>query len=99
MGLNLKEVSSGKHKGELSITKRGPGLCRWYLYLAVLRWLRADPVVKRWYAEKVARDGGGKKKALVALMRKLCRGLWHVAQGSRLDSRKLFDAKKLGFAN
>ncbi len=33
-GLNLKEKSSGKHKGQLKITKRGPGRTRHYLYLA-----------------------------------------------------------------
>jgi len=32
MGLNLKEQSSGQHKGILRITKRGPGKVRFYLY-------------------------------------------------------------------
>lgn len=31
MGLNLKERSSGQHKGRLKITKRGPGRARHYL--------------------------------------------------------------------
>jgi len=31
-GLNLKERSSGKHKGRLKITKRGPSLARKYHY-------------------------------------------------------------------
>jgi transposase len=39
LGLNLKERSSGKHKGQLKITKRGPGEARKYLYFAALRWL------------------------------------------------------------
>jgi hypothetical protein len=33
MGLNLKERSSGQHKGRLKITKRGPGRVRHYLFL------------------------------------------------------------------
>lgn len=36
-GLNLKERSSGKHKGQLKITKRGPSVARFYLYSAALR--------------------------------------------------------------
>jgi transposase len=98
LGLNLKERSSGKHQGQLKITKRGPGLCRFYLYLAALRLIMRDPVVKRWYERKVARQAGKtKNKAVVAVMRKLAAGLWHVARGEVFDSRKLFDAVKLGF--
>jgi transposase len=37
IGLNLKERSSGKHQGQLKITKRGPSLARHYLYFAALR--------------------------------------------------------------
>jgi hypothetical protein len=57
-GLNLKEKSSGKQKGQLSITKRGPGRARQYLWLAVFRWLQKDAVARAWYAEKIKRDGG-----------------------------------------
>ena len=97
LGLNLKEKSSGKHKGQLKITKRGPGRCRFYLYLAVLRLIQRDPIFALWYEKKVARDGGKvKNKAIIALMRKLAQGLWHVAQGARFDSRLLFDLHKLG---
>jgi transposase len=99
LGLALKEKSSGTIKGKLSISKRGPGRCRWYLYLAVLRWIQNDPIAKAWYEAKVARDGGRLKgKAVVALMRKLVKALWHVARGARLESRKLFDLGKLGIS-
>ena len=46
-GLNLKERSSGKHKGQLKITKRGPSVVRFYLYFAALRLIAGDLVVKR----------------------------------------------------
>lgn len=96
MGLNLKVRSSGKHKGELKITKRGSGMERRWLYLAVLRWIQQDPIAAAWHARKVARDGGRlKTKSLVALMRKLPEGLWHVARGHDFDSRKLFDVSLL----
>lgn len=48
-GLNLKERSSGEHKGELKITKRGSGLVRQYEYFTVLRLISCDEVVKAWY--------------------------------------------------
>ena len=97
-GLNLKEISSGRRQGQLGISKRGPSRARQYLYLAALRWIRADPWARAWYAEKVHRDGGRhKRKAIVALMRKLLRGLWWVARGEAFDSTKLFDTQRLSF--
>lgn len=98
LGLNLKENSSGESKkGGLHITKRGPGIVRMMLYMAVLRLIQTDDVVSAWYARKVARMGGEQKtKAIVAIMRKLAGALWHVARGSGFDSRKLFDAERLG---
>ena len=95
MGLNLKERSSGKHRGQLKITKRGPGIARLYLYFAALRWLYRDPIIQAWYQRKVARDGGCKGKAIVAIMRKLAKALWYVAQGVVFDSHKLFNPKAL----
>jgi transposase len=96
MGLNLKERSSGKYKGQLKITKRGPSVCRYYLYLAALRLIQDDPVTAAWYAKKVSRDGGRvKNKGVIAVMRKLAKALWHVARGARFDSRLLFDVSRL----
>ena len=95
LGLNLKERSSGKFQGQLKITKRGPGIARAYLYFAALRWSYRDPVVQAWYQRKVARDGGLKGKAIVAIMRKLAKALWHLARGGAFDSRKLFNLKAL----
>ena len=64
LGLNLKERSSGKHKGLLRITKRGSGSARMYLYMAVLRLINGNSIIKAWYQKKVIRDGGIKKKAI-----------------------------------
>lgn len=96
MGLNLKERSSGKHKGQLKITKRGPGKARAYLYFAALRWLYRDRVIGAWYQNKIKRDGNLKVKAIVAIMRKLALALWYVARGEVFDSRKLFNTRTLG---
>jgi transposase len=94
-GLNLKVKSSGRYKGHLKITKRGPSLPRVYLYLAVLRLIQHDPIVAAWYWKLVSRNGGIKKKAIVAVMRKLARALWYMARGEKFDSRKLFNVKLL----
>jgi transposase len=94
-GMNLKEKSSGKFQGHLKLTKRGPGRARQYLWLAVCRWVRQDPVARAWYEKKIARDGGKKAKALVALMRKLAGALYYIGRGDPFDSAKLFDVKRL----
>jgi len=97
-GLNLKIRSSGKKKGQLKITKRGPSAVRRWLFMAVLRWIQDDIIAKAWYQRKIARNGGNKMKAVVALMRKLLAGLFHVARGERFDSSKLFDTSRLKLA-
>lgn len=91
IGLNLKENSSGQYKGILKITKRGSSKVRFYLYWLVLRLIYRDAHIKAWYEKKVARDGNkNKKRAIIAIMRKLVKGLWHVAKGQPFDSSKLF---------
>jgi len=98
LGLNLKEHSSGKHQGQLKITKRGSGIARKYLYLATLRLICNDPVAQAWYQRKVQRDGGRKGKAIVAIMRKLTKSLWYVAQGQTFDTRRLFNTRLLNLS-
>ena len=96
LGLNLKIRSSGKYTGQLKLTKRGPGMPRQYLYLASLRFIKDEPIVRSWYEAKVKRQGGKlKKKAVVAVMRKLARALWWVAQGEVFAVHKLFDIRRL----
>lgn len=97
-GLNLKERSSGKHKGRLKLTKRGPGVARYYLYFAALRLVRESGPARDWYQAKLAQRGGPKGKLMIALMRKLAKALWHVAQGHAFDPAKLFDTPRLAQA-
>lgn len=94
-GLNLKERSSGTHQGRLMITKRGPAQVRRYLWWATLRLIRTEPIFRAWHQKKVARDGGSGGKSVVALMRKLVTGLWHVAWGQPFDATQLFDGSRL----
>lgn len=95
MGLNLKERSSGKYKGQLRITKRGPGAVRRWMYLASMRLLR-ETEVHRWFEAKKARDAGRGGKALVGVTRKLAVALYRVAVGGvAFDAAKLFPGKPL----
>jgi len=91
LGLNLKERSSGKHKGRLKITKRGPSVARFYLYFAALRLIAQEPVVARWFQSKTARPGALKGKQVVELMRRLAKALWHQARGRAFRPERLFD--------
>lgn len=94
-GLNLKERSSGQHIGKLHITKRGPGIVRKYLYLAALRLVQSDPVVRAWYLARAAHRAEAKSKAVIAVVRKLALALVHVARGAPFDAARLFDTRRL----
>jgi transposase len=95
-GLNLRERSSGRKKGKLAITKRGPGRARRFLWLSVLGLVQRDPVVAAYYRQKVI-DNGGRRKliATTAVMRKIGLALWHVGRGAAFDATKLFDTSRL----
>lgn len=95
LGLNLREKSSGESTGGMHITKRGSNAARLYLYFLTLRVIKRDAVVRAWYRKKVERDGGKKMKALIAVMRKLAKALWHLGRGAEFDARKLFDVSIL----
>lgn len=94
-GMNLWQMQSGKYHGPVHISKRGPGRVRKYLWMLALRMIQSDPIVRAWYRSKVRRDGGTTRKAVVAVARKLLRGLWHVGRGAEFDARLLFDVPKL----
>ena len=69
-GLNLFELSSGKHKGKKRISKRGRPLMRKFLFFAALNVVRKGGVLHERYQKYLAR-GMQKIKALVAVSRKL----------------------------
>lgn len=94
-GLNLREKSSGEHDGRLHITKRGSGLVRQVLYLFALRMLHESPAVRAWYMRRRGYTEESKQRAVVAVMRKLVRALFHVARGDVFDASKLFDLRRL----
>lgn len=69
-GLNLFEVSSGKHKGTRRITKRGRTTLRKILYFAAMNVVRKGGVLHEYYHRLTSR-GMIRMKALTAVMRKL----------------------------
>lgn len=84
-GLNLKERSSGKRQGQLAISKRGSAEVRRWLFFWALRAVQR-PELQAWYENfiQVGKNPSSttsrktehrRMKAIVALMRKLLRGL------------------------
>jgi transposase len=94
-GLNLTEKSSGSHQGLLHLSKRGHGRVRKYLFLAAMRLIQTQPIVRAWYQRRAAFLAGNKAKALIAVVRKLARSLVHIARGQPFASEKLFDIRRL----
>ncbi|MCA9557083.1 MAG: IS110 family transposase [Myxococcales bacterium] len=97
-GLNLTEHSSGKRKGGVHISKRGPARVRKYLFIAAMRLVQTDPIVRAWYRRRRAYTEEAKLRALLAVVRKLARALVHVARGAAFDASKLFDVRRLDLA-
>lgn len=100
-GLNLVESSSGtdpnaEDKVPRHISKRGASIVRKYLFLAAMRLVRSDPIAKAWYQARRSFKAQQRTKAIVAVQRKLCRSLFHVAKGESFDTEKLFDNRRLG---
>jgi transposase len=95
MGINLKVKSSGNVDGNVHITKRGPAQVRQLLYLAALRLVQSNPIVAAWYHARTSYTEKSKQKAIVAVMRKVARGLGPVARGAAFDASKLFDTRRL----
>jgi transposase len=97
-GLNLREKSSGETAGRISITKRGPGLVRQLLFLFALRMIKKSAEVRAWYERRRGYTEESRLRAVVAVMRKLVRALFHVAKGEAFDAGKLFDLRRLDLA-
>jgi transposase len=103
-GLNLREKSSGRDNDSpgrirLRVTKRGPSLVRKLLFLFALRMIEKDATVHAWYVRRRRYLAGAKIAAVVAVMRKLVRAVFHVARGSVFDAKRLFDLRRLEIPN
>ena len=69
-GLDLYEISSGRHKGQRRISKRGRPLMRKLLFFAAINAVKSKGIMHKTYQQMLDR-GMIKMKALVAISRKL----------------------------
>jgi transposase len=69
-GLDLFEISSGSHRGQRRISKRGRPLMRKLLFFAAINAVKSKGIMHDKYQQMLAR-GMLKMKALVAIARKL----------------------------
>jgi len=101
IGMNLKERSSGKRKGELAISKRGPALARRWIFFWAMRAVQRDEL-KGWYAKFIqvgntsSSSEHRKMKGLIALMRKLSKSLWHARVNNKdFDYSRVIQSKPI----
>ena len=95
-GLDLYEVSSGKHKGQRRISKRGRPLMRKLLFFASINVVRANGIMHGEYRQMLNR-GMPKIKALTAISRKLLGRIFalvrdntvYIENYSEIDQHKL----------
>lgn len=95
-GLDLFEVSSGKHKGQRHISKRGRPLMRKLLYFAAINAVKSTGTMHRPYTRMLER-GMPKIKALVAISRKLLRVMYALARDQEMYMEN-FDNHRYRFA-
>jgi len=69
-GLDLYEISSGKHRGQRRISKRGRALMRKLLFYAAINAVKSKGIMHKKYHQMLDR-GMLKMKALIAISRKL----------------------------
>lgn len=69
-GLDLYEISSGQHRGQRRISKRGRPLMRKLLFFAAINAVKSKGIMHKKYQQMLDR-GMLKMKALVAISRKL----------------------------
>lgn len=95
-GLDLFEISSGKHQGRRRISKRGRPLMRKLLFFAAINVVRKGGAMHEQY-QRYLKRGMLKMKALVAIARKLLRVIFALVRDHSVyvkDYSKLQNLKK-----
>jgi transposase len=82
-GFDLFEVSSGQHRGQRHISKRGRALMRKLLYFAAINVVRSQGIMYTRYHQMLDR-GMPKTKALIAISRKLLRLIFALARDNKM---------------
>jgi len=78
-GFDLFEVSSGKHKGQRHISKRGRSVLRKLLYYAAVNTVKSHGIMHDKYQQMLNR-GKSQTKALIAIARKLLKIIYAIAR-------------------
>jgi transposase len=94
-GLDLVEISSGKHYGLKEISTRGRDMLRYALYLIAIVAIAKNKEIKAVYTEKLA-QGKNKMSAITAIMVKLLRVMFALVKTkSEYEGSKLYQIKKV----
>lgn len=96
-GLDLYEVSSGKHKGQRHISKRGRSLMRKLLFFAAINAVKSKGIMHKSYNQMLER-GMPKIKALTAISRKLLRLIFALARDNSVYVENYGQKHSLGLA-
>lgn len=83
-GLTLVERSSGIRKGHKRISKRGRPILRAAAYMFAVRSIRTGGLFRAEFEGLIARNGGQRLKAVVAVSRSAIRLLYSIARDRRL---------------
>jgi transposase len=98
-GLSLVEHSSGQHRGQKRISKRGRPILRKQAFMLALRSVRSDGIFREQFTAMLGRNGGKKKKAVVALSRYMLRLMYSVAKERRLYTAEAPNASRTEVAD
>jgi len=94
LGLNLRENSSGKHKGKTTITRRGRSDGRYAIFQAVLPLAARNPEFRKLHQYYILRENKPLKKmqSIIALCGKLIRVFYAILKtGSNYDAQKMMN--------
>ncbi len=82
-GLDLFEISSGKHKGQRRISKRGRPMMRKLLFFAAINMVKSNGIMHKKYKQMLDR-GMLKMKALIAIARKILGLIFAIVRNSTM---------------
>lgn len=97
-GLNLRENSSGKHRGQTTISKRGRKRLRESLFRAMIPILSNNPDFQVIHARNITRDlkPMNKMQSIIALCCKLVRVMYAILnKGNNYDSGEMLSDMNL----
>ena len=96
-GLDLYEVSSGQHKGQRHISKRGRPLLRKLLFFTAIKTVRSHGIMHQKYSEMLNK-GTPKVNALVAIARRLLRIIFALVRKDAFYNKDYMQKQRIELA-